>query len=147
MRHCYSTGEDLLLVKNGCKLHLATLLGYIKYIYLTENSGFFAEDSNFSSAQESKIFWLNQKTPTQNSTRRWGDCQEPPFSQFPLFRAGWGGSTTWGRNERGTANRQVSEMLQILGERGWDLQWGSLKKKERIYLWCSTSEEGQEVSP
>lgn len=87
----------------------------LKFMYLIENSGFLAEDSNFSSAQESKIFWLNQKTPTQNSTRRWGDCHGPPFSECPLFRAGWGGRISRVKNERGTATRWVSEMLHTLG--------------------------------
>lgn len=57
--------------------------GILKYMYLIENSGFFAEDSNFSSAQESKIFWLNQKTAIQNSTRRRSGCHGRPFSQCP----------------------------------------------------------------
>lgn len=155
MRHCYSTGDDLLLARNACKPHLATLLRYIKIYVLDKKFWLLCWRIRFFLSTGVKDFLT--KSENSNSkfhkevrvTVTFSLLTVPPLQGW----GGWGGRTTWCKNEKGTASRWVSEMLQTLGEGGWwDLQFRSLQIKERIatvrtHLWCSTSEEGQGVSP
>lgn len=112
MRHCYSTGDDLLLARNACKPHLATLLGYMKIYVLDRKFQLLCWRIKFFLSTRVKDFLTKSENSNSKFHREVWWLSPSPFSQCPLFRAGWGERTMWGKNERGTATRWVSEMLQ-----------------------------------
>lgn len=127
MRHCYSTGDDLLLASNACKPHLAKLLGYIKiyvldikfwllywrpkYFTSTGVKDFLTKSENSSSKFHREVRWLS---PTSLLTVP--RVQEEAGLEVRM------------RGEQQPARPQ--KCCKLWG-RGWDLQCRSLQKKER----------------
>lgn len=131
---------------------LVKLLGYLKVYVFDRKFWLLYWKSQFFLSTGGRHFLTKPENSNSTIHRAVGfSCPRPPFSaSAPCPGPVEGeGSTTWGKNGEKTATSQVSGLLQT---RGRDLQVQiTAEKRERIaavghHLWCSTSEEGQEVS-
>lgn len=153
MRHCYSTGDELLLANNVCKPLLAKQLGCFKIYVFDRKFWLLYWKFQFLLSAGDEHFLNKPENSNSKIGREVGlSCFRSPFSPSVPYPGLVEGEAL--RGVRTGKKQQLARLQKCckLGGGGRGLQCRSLQKREKglrtvgHHLWCSTSKEGQEVS-